>query len=99
MTVDSFVDLGVRRTSCATYSGHSQTVAAKASTVGMIRRAFPSAACALRWPAFQSYVMPIIMYLFQAWHPKLNRDILLLEKVQQRKVQRLVVALLVVVDL
>jgi ribonuclease P/MRP protein subunit RPP40 len=85
MTVDSFVDLGVRRTSCATYSGHSQTVAAKASRVaGMIRRAFPSAACALRWPAFQSYVMPIIMYLSQAWHPKLKRDILLLEKVQQR---------------
>jgi hypothetical protein len=50
----------------------------------MIRRAFPSAACALRWPAFQSYVMPIIMYLSQAWHPKLKRDVLLLEKVQQR---------------
>jgi hypothetical protein len=84
-TVDSFVDLGVRRTACASYCGHSLTVAAKASKVaGMIRRAFPSAACALRWPAFQAYVVPIIMYLCQAWHPMLKRDVLLLEKVQQR---------------
>ena len=83
--VDSFQDLGVRRTACATYNGHCAQLAAKASRVaGSIRRAFPSASRKLRWPAFQTYVLPVIMYLSQAWHPKLKRDVNLLEKVQRR---------------
>jgi hypothetical protein len=81
MTIDSFVYPGVRRTACATYSGHCQLVVTKATRVaGMIRRAFSSVAYALRWPVFQAYViMPIIMHSSQAWHPKLKPDVLLLD--------------------
>jgi hypothetical protein len=51
--IDSFQDLGVRRTAYATYNGHCAELAAKASRVaGSIRRAFPSASRKLRWPAF-----------------------------------------------
>ena len=35
-------------------------------------------------PAFELYVLPILMYLSSAWSPKLKRDIDSLEKVQRR---------------
>jgi ribonuclease P/MRP protein subunit RPP40 len=83
--VDNFTDLGVRRTACGGYSGHSDALAAKAARIsGAIRRAFRSRSRDLLWPAFTYYVLPVLMYLSQAWSPKLKRDIAVLEKVQRR---------------
>ena len=83
--VDNFTDLGVRRSAYAPYSGHCEALATKACKVaGTIHRAFRSNSRSLLWPAFEVYVLPILMYLSPARSPKLKRDIDSLEKVQQR---------------
>jgi hypothetical protein len=51
---------------------------------GAVRKAFHSRAKALLWPAFQYYVLPVLMYLTPAWSPKLKCDSDALEKVQRR---------------
>ena len=84
-TVDRFVDLGVHYASSSDYVGHCAAVAAKASRIsGVIHRAFLFKLHALMWPAFQLYVLPILMYGSQAWKPFLKRDVHLLEGVQKR---------------
>jgi hypothetical protein len=89
-TVDNFADLGVRRTACGGYSGHSEALAAKAARIsGAIRRAFRSRSRELLWPAFTYYVLPVLMYLSQAWSPKLKKDIAVLERVQRRFTKRI----------
>ena len=50
----------------------------------MIRRAFLIKPRALMWPAFQLYVLPLLMNDSQAWNPFLKRDVHLLEGVQKR---------------
>ena len=83
--VDSFADLGVRRTASGDYAGHCATVASKASKMsGAIRRAFHIKPRELMWPVFQRYILPILMYGSQAWNPVLKRDVRILEGVQQR---------------
>ena len=85
-TIDSFVDLGVHCASSGDdYAGHCAAVTAKASRIsGVICRAFHIKPRALMWPAFQLYVLPILMYGSQAWNPFLKRDVHLLERVQKR---------------
>ena len=86
MTVmDSFVDLGVERSSTVDYSLHYQNLVARACrAAGFIRRTFRIHAKKLLWPAFQYYVLPILMYASQLWSPNKLKDIRLIEAVQRR---------------
>lgn len=84
-SVNSFKDLGILRTTDGTYSEHCKAVAAKASRIaGAIRCSFQSKAPELMWPAFQAYVIPVLMYGSQVWNPLLIKDKMCLEKVQRR---------------
>jgi hypothetical protein len=84
-SVDGFPDLGVHRSACGTYAGHCEALAAKASRVaGAVRKAFHSRSRALLWPAYQYYVLPLLMYMSPAWSPRLKRDVDRLERVQRR---------------
>ena len=79
------MDLGILRTSDASYSNHCQAIAAKASrTAGAIRHTFRSRDRNLMWAAFQSYELPITMYCSPLWNPTLKKDINALEKIQRR---------------
>jgi hypothetical protein len=89
-TADYFADLGVRRTACGSYAGHCDVLAAKAARIsGAIRRTFRSRSRELLWPAFVYYVLPVLMYLSQAWSPKLKKDIAVLERIQRRFTKRI----------
>ena len=84
-SVDSKMDLSILRTVDASYSNHSQAIAAKVSiTAGIIRHAFRLRNRNLMWAAFQSYVLPITMYCSPQWSPTLKKDINALEKIQRR---------------
>ena len=88
-SVDNFKDLGVVRSTAANHTGHYQAhyqqVAAKAAQVsGSIRRIFRSRSRELLWPAFQIYVLPLLMQCSPVWNPALKRDISVLESVQRR---------------
>ena len=85
MVMDSFVDLGVERSSTVDYSLHYQNLVARACrAAGFIRRTFRIHTKKLLWPAFQYYVLPILMYAFQLWSPSKLKDIRLIEAVQRR---------------
>ena len=89
-TVDTFVDLGVVRTSDGGYVSHCQMVASKAAKMsGAIRHVFRSANKELLRTAFRCYIIPILMYCLQVWCPSLRRDIELIEKVQRRFTKRI----------
>ena len=65
-SVDNFADLGIQRISCAGYAGHCKEISAKASKMaGSIRRAFQYKTRELMWPAFQTYILPKLMYCLQ----------------------------------
>ena len=60
-SVDSVTDLGIKRTTDSTYSKHCNDVIAKAnSTCSALRRIFMSDHRSLLWPAFVSYVLPVL---------------------------------------
>ena len=66
-SIDNFMDLGVQRSSCTGYSGHCEVVACKANRIaGTIRRAFPKKPREIMWPAFQIYVLLVLMYALTA---------------------------------
>ena len=85
MTIfDSFKDLGVLR-SIGGYEGQRHAASIKASrTAGAIRRLFQTKSRQLLWSAFKSYVLPTLMYCFEAWNPLLVKDIDEVERVQRR---------------
>ena len=69
-SVNKFADLGIQGNSCACYAGHCMEISAKASKMaGAIRRAFQHKTRDLMWPAFQTYILPKLMYCSQAWSP------------------------------
>ena len=83
--LDKFADLGVQRTSCAVYAGHCKEISAKVSKMaGTIRRALRYKTRDLMWSAFQTYILPKLMYCSQAWSPWQKSDKELSEKIQQR---------------
>ena len=86
MTVmNSFVDLGVERSSTVAYSLHYQNLVARVCrAAGFIRHAFRIHTKKLLWPAFQYYVLPILMNACQLWSPSKLKDIRLIEAVQRR---------------
>jgi hypothetical protein len=78
-------DLGITRSPTGSYTTHCETTAIKACRVaGAIRRTFQLHAHQLLWPAFQSYVAPVIMYASPMWNPMLHKDVKALERVQRR---------------
>ena len=88
-SIDTFTDLGVRRTGAVMHSDHyrehyEHVVSAAAKKIGFLRQAFRSRARELMWPAFMTYVLPSLMYCSPAWNPSLQRDIQAIENVQRR---------------
>ena len=55
----------------------------------MIRHTFRSRHRNLLWPAFLYYVLPILTYCSQVWNPFLQRNILLLERIQRSFTKRI----------
>ena len=83
--VESFKDLGVVRSHNGHITEQCCAVYSKASRLaGAIRHIFQQRSPQLMWPAFQSYILPILMYCSQAWNPVLVYDSNLIEKVQRR---------------
>ena len=67
--VDSFVDLGVTRTCDLRHSSQCSAMAAKAAKAAyVIRKTFQTRNPNLLWPAFQCYVISIIMYAREELH-------------------------------
>ena len=51
---------------------------------GAIQRAFQYKTRFIMWPAFQTYILPKLMYCSQAWSPWQKSDKELIKKIQQR---------------
>ena len=82
--MDSVRDLGVKRTTDSTYSEHCNDVITKAnSTCSALRRIFKSGHRSLLWPAFISYVLPVLSQCSSVWNPYFKSDIAALESVQR----------------
>ena len=87
--MDNFTDLGVTRCTAikhySHYHEHYQRIASKAARVSdAVRRIFRSRTRELLWPAFQVYILPVLMYCSPAWNPPLRKDRNVLEAVQRR---------------
>ena len=63
---------------------YQNLVATACRAAGFIRRTFQIHTKKLLWPAFQYYVLPILMYASQLWSPSKLKDIRLIEAVQRR---------------
>ncbi len=75
----------ILRSANAGYAGHCEAVASKAGRISAaIRRAVHVKSPELLWPAFQFYVLPVLMYALSAWNLALQKDIDILERVQKR---------------
>ena len=80
-----FKDLGIMRSSNGLHNGQCQAAATKASKIfGVIRRIFQRKSPNLLWPAYCSYILPILMYGSQAWNLSLCKDVQCIESVQRR---------------
>ena len=89
-SVDDLCDLGISRSSDGSFSDHCLDIANKASRVcGMIRHTFRSRHRNLLWPAILYYVLPILFYCSQVRNPFLQRDIILLERIQHSFTKRI----------
>ena len=89
-TVDCYTDLGIIRSTKHGYRDYIDVLSMKASrTAGMLCRAFQSSSRQLFWPAFQSYVLPMLMYCSPAWCPNLQVNIDKLERIQRRFTKRI----------
>ena len=84
-TVNSFVDLDVTRTSDSGHSSQCSAMAAKAAKAAYVtRKTFQTRNPNLLRPAFQCYVIPIIMYASPLWSPSLAKDAEIIEHEQRR---------------
>ena len=84
-STDSVKDLGIRQSKDGTYTEHCNNVISwAASKCGVLRRIFPSRHRNLLWPAFVSYVLPVLSYYSPIWPPFLKRDINALESIQRQ---------------
>ena len=89
-SADNLADLGVQRSSDGGYSVHCAYVVNKASKVsGAIRRVFRFSSQKLLWPAFLTYVLPILTYCSPAWNTNVAGNIKLIESVQRRFTKRI----------
>ena len=84
-TEDSFVDLDVTKTCDSGHSSQCSAMAAKAAKAAyVIRKTLQTRNPNLLWPAFQCYVILIIMYASSSWSPSLAKDAEIIERVQRR---------------
>ena len=84
-TVDEQKDLGVYITSDLKPSTHINKIIKKANQrVGLIKRCFTDLTPSKVKLLYQGIVRPILEYGSPAWNPYLSKDILALEKVQDR---------------
>ena len=84
-STDSVKDLGIRQSKDGTYTEHCNNVISwAASKCAVLRRIFPSRHRNLLWPAFVSYVLPVLSYYSPIWPPFLKRDINALESIQRQ---------------
>jgi hypothetical protein len=84
-TVTEEKDLGVLVTNNLSFSKHIAKAAAKANSVlGMIRRSFTYIDKESLLVLYKSYVRPHLEYCVQVWSPYLEKDKIVLEKVQRR---------------
>ena len=89
-TFDPVKDLGIIRSASGSYSDHCWAVASKASRIaGAIHHVFLNSSLKLLRPAFQSYVLPILMNGSPVWNPTLVKDTQCIESMQRRFTKRL----------
>ena len=78
-------DLDVLRSCTGGYADQYEAILKKGNTMsGAIRRAFRQSSRKLLWPAFSSYVIPVVTYCSPAWNPVLKKDIIAIEKIQRK---------------
>ena len=81
-TFDTVKDLGIIRSASGSYSDHCRAVDSKANRIAdAIRHVFLNSSPKLLWPAFQSYVLPILMYGSSVWNNTLVKDTQFIERV------------------
>lgn len=83
--VNSQLDLGVVVSEDLCWSRHIQHIASKANRMSyLISKAFPSCSLENLGLFYKVYIRPILEYAGPVWHPTLQRDVELLERVQRR---------------
>jgi ribonucleases P/MRP protein subunit RPP40 len=88
--LEQLKDLGVLRSTTATYSDHINSLVPACNRLcGALQRVFRSREPRLLWSAFQTYVKPKIMYAAPVWSPFLKNDVTAVERVQRRFTKRL----------
>ena len=77
ISVTSFKDVAIIHSSLdAQYERQCAVVYSKVSQeAGVTRRCFRLKAPELLWPAFESYILPKLMYGAPAWNPILRKDV------------------------
>ena len=89
-SVNSVRELGVKRTTDNKYSEHCNDVIAKAnSTCSTLRCIFKSSHRSLLWPAFVSYVLPVLSQCSSVWNPYLKSDVAALASVHRNFTRRI----------
>ena len=89
-TVNCYTDLEIIHSTNHRYRDYIDVLSTKASkTAGMLCQAFQSSSRQLLWPAFQSYVLPMLMYCSLAWSPNFQVDIDKIERIQRRFTKRI----------
>ena len=84
-SVNHHKDLGVILTSDLSFASHHQHIMSSAYKIlGILRRSFSSASTSSKKKLYLSLVRSRLTYCSQVWHPFLLKDILAIEKVQQR---------------
>ena len=84
-SMDCVKNLGIRRSKDGTYTKHCNDIISRAaSKCSMLWRMFPSGHRNLLWPAFVSYVLPVLSHYLPIWCPFLKRDINALESIQRQ---------------
>ena len=83
--VDRHFDLSVIMTSNSSFSEQCSAVVTKASRAAYVkRRILMTERPELIWPAYQSYVLPVISYCLSVWRPVFKCDDTAIEQVQRR---------------
>jgi len=82
-------DLGVYITSDFKFTEHCRQTALKANRMcNFILRSFVLDKADVYFKLFDTYVMPLLTYACPVWHPKLKKDLELLERIQSRFTRR-----------
>ena len=87
---DTVRDLGILRCTSGNYNQYNAEVATKASRLsGAIMRVFHGSSSEMLMLAFNSYILPTVMYASSIWNPTTVREKVILENVLRRFTKRL----------